>query len=96
MATPKRKEDALLAKIRSLPPAKVVEVENFVEFLAAQTRKRAALERLLAIAPALEAAGVEPMSEEEIAAEVEAVRKERRAKSTARPSRSKESGEDRS
>jgi len=34
---------------------------------------------LLAIAPALEAAGVEPMSGDEIAAEVKAVRAERRA-----------------
>jgi hypothetical protein len=28
------REDALIRKIRSLPPEKVVEVEDFVEFLA--------------------------------------------------------------
>ena len=39
-----------------------------------------ALDRLLKLAPALEAAGAEPMSEEEIVAEVKAVRAERRAK----------------
>jgi hypothetical protein len=35
---------------------------------------------LLAIAPALEAAGVEPMTEEEINAEIKAARAERRAR----------------
>jgi hypothetical protein len=45
-------------------------VEDFVDFLIAKTRKHAALDRLLAIAPALQAAGVEPMSEAEINAEV--------------------------
>jgi hypothetical protein len=56
------------AKIRSLSPQQVAEVEDFVEFLAAKSRKNAAPDRLLAIAPALEAAGVPQMSEEEIAA----------------------------
>ncbi len=53
-------------------------MEDFVEFLAAKARKVSALDRLLAIAPALESAGAKPMSEEEVAAEVKAVRKERR------------------
>ena len=56
------------------------EVEDFVDFLTAKARKRAAIDRLLAIAPALEAASVEPMSEEEIAAEIKAARAERRAR----------------
>ena len=51
-----------------------------MEFLAAKTKKRAAWDRLLAIAPALEAAGVAPMSEEEITAEIKAARAERRAR----------------
>ncbi len=33
MAEPGYDEQALIAKIRSLPPDKVVEVEDFVEFL---------------------------------------------------------------
>ena len=45
-----------------------------MEFLAAKAKKRATWDRLLAIAPALEAAGVEPMSEEEVAAEIKAAR----------------------
>lgn len=76
-------EQTLISKIRTLLPQQVAEVEDFVEFLAAKARKRSALDRLLAIAPALEAAGVEPMSEDEIAAEVEAARAERRAREQA-------------
>ena len=73
-------EQTLLEKLKALPPEQLAEVENFVEFLAAKTKKRAALERLLAIAPALENAGVEPLSEEAIAAEVQVVRAERRTR----------------
>ncbi len=73
-------EQTLISKIRTLSSQQVAEVEDFVEFLATKARKRSALDRLLAIAPALEAACVEPMSEEDIAAEVKAARTERRAK----------------
>ncbi len=71
---------ALLEKIQALPPERLGEVEDFVDFLAAQTRRIAALDRLLAIAPALEAAGVASMTEEELQAEVDAVRAARRAR----------------
>lgn len=73
-------EQALLSKIRSLSPQQVAEVDDFVEFLTARSRKNAALDRLLAIAPALQAAGVALPSEEEIAAEIQAARAERRAR----------------
>jgi urease accessory protein UreF len=76
-------EQALLSKIRTLTPQQVAEVEDFVEFLAAKSRKNAALDRLLAMAPAIEAAGVAPMSEAEIAAEVQAARAERRTRQAA-------------
>ncbi len=69
----------------------MAEVEDFVEFLAAKSKKRAALDRLLAITPALEAAGAEPISEDEIDAEVKAARVERRALEVA-GSVSKDSG----
>jgi hypothetical protein len=72
---------ALMEKIRALPPERLSEVEDFVDFLAAKTRRLAALDRLLAIAPALEAAGVPPMTDDEIQAEVDAVRAARRARS---------------
>ena len=76
-------EQSLITKIKTLSPQQVAEVEDFVEFLAAKSRRRAAFDRLLAIAPALEAAGMEPMSEDEIAAEVKASRAERRARQQA-------------
>jgi hypothetical protein len=70
-------DQVLLEILKSLPAQQRAEVEDFVEFLAAKAKKRAAWERLLAIAPALEAAGVTPMSEEEVAAEIKAARSER-------------------
>ena len=71
-------EQTLISKIRTLSPQQLAEVEDFVEFLAAKTQKRSALDRLLAIAPALQAVGAQPMSEDEIAAEVKAARAARR------------------
>jgi hypothetical protein len=71
---------ALLQKIEALPPERIAEVEDFVEFLGAKAARLAALDRLLVIAPAVEAAGVLPMSMEEIDAEVKAVRAERRVR----------------
>ena len=73
-------DDVLIETLKSLPAQQRAEVEDFVEFLAAKARKRAAWDRLLAIAPALEAAGAEPMSEEAAAAEIKAARAERRAR----------------
>ena len=88
-------EQSLISRITALSPQQVAEVEDFVEFLAAKSKKHAAIDRLLAIAPALEAAGVEPMSEDDIAAEVKAARQERRARQSA-GSASQGSGADRS
>ena len=72
-------EQTLLSKIKTLSPQQVAEVDDFVEFLSTRTRRNAALDRLLAIAPALQAAGLPPMSEQEIEAEIQAARAERRA-----------------
>lgn len=71
----------LVDKIQSLPADRRAEVEDFVDFLASRTRRLAALDRLLAIAPALEAAGAAPMTEDEIAAEVAAARADRHRRS---------------
>ena len=73
-------DQVLLETLKSLPAKQRAEVEDFVEFLAAKAKKRAAFDRLLAIAPALETAGIAPMSEEEITAEIKAARAERRAR----------------
>ncbi|MDR2216116.1 MAG: DUF2281 domain-containing protein [Nevskiaceae bacterium] len=74
-----RRDDLLIQKLRNLPSPQRAEVEDFVDFLAAKTQKRAAFDRLLAIAPTLQAAGAEPLSEEDIAAEIQVARAERRA-----------------
>lgn len=87
-------EQSLMSKIRTLSPQQVAEVEDFVDFLATKARKRSALDRLLTIAPALEAAGAAPMSEGEIAAEIDAARAERRTRQAA--SAGKGTGADRS
>jgi hypothetical protein len=69
---------ALIDKIQALPDERIAEIEDFVDFIASKTRRLNALERLLAIAPALEAAGAPRLTEEEIDAEVKAVRAARR------------------
>lgn len=71
-------EQALISRIRTLTPRQIAQVEEFVDFLAAKAKRRAALDRLLAVAPALEAAGVEPLTDEQVAAEIEAARSTRR------------------
>jgi hypothetical protein len=73
-------EQILFDKFKALPPRQRAEVEDFVDFLAAKAKKRAALDRLLAVAPALSAEGVEPMSDEEINVEIKAARAERRTR----------------
>lgn len=73
-------EQSLLTKIRTLTPQQMAEVDDFVEFLASRSRRLGALDRILAIAPALEAAGVTPLSEQEIHDEIRVARAERRAR----------------
>jgi hypothetical protein len=75
-----RDDQVLIEQLMNLPPQQRAEVADFVDFLTSKARKRIALDKLLAIAPALEVAGVEPMSEEEIDAEVKAARAARRAR----------------
>jgi hypothetical protein len=74
-----------IEKIRALPEEKIAEVEDFVDFLAGKSRRLEALDRLLAVAPALGAAGAPTVSEEEIDAEVKAVRVARWSRGENRP-----------
>ena len=74
-------EATLIEKLKLLPPQKLAEVEDFVDYIARKEARRAAFERLLTVAPALEDSGVPPMAEEEIQAEIAAARAERRARS---------------
>jgi hypothetical protein len=61
----------LMKRIQTLPPEGLVEIERFVESVAAKARRREVMERLLAIAAGLEVAGFDPMTEAEIIAEVD-------------------------
>lgn len=74
-------KQVLMEKIQALPPERIAEIEDFVDFLAGKTRRLEAADRLLAIAPALEAAGAPRLTEEEIDGEVKAVRAARRSRS---------------
>ena len=80
MAKSSNQSRTLIEKIDTLPPEQQVEVEDFVDFLANKQHRRAALERLLLIAPALEAAGASPVSDDEAVALVKESRAERRQK----------------
>jgi len=80
-------EENLISKIRDLTPQQIAEVEDFVEFLFAKSKRRDAMNRLLAIAPALASAGATPLSDEEIASEIDAARKDRREKRASEASR---------
>lgn len=73
-----RSEEMIVEKLRQLPPQQLAEVEDFVDFLVSRANKSAALDRLLAIAPALAKAGAEPMSEDEVANLVQEARSARR------------------
>ncbi len=75
--------DVLYEKLKALPPQRRAEVEDFLDFLVRKEARTAALDRLLSVAPALEAAGVPPLTEEEIQAEIDAARAERRARAAA-------------
>jgi uncharacterized protein DUF2281 len=81
MALMSTQSELLIEKLKALPPEQQAEVEDFVDFLVGKAKKKDALDRLLAIAPALEKAGIPPMTEEEINEEVRAVRREQRARS---------------
>lgn len=70
--------DSLIEKIRALPAERVAEVEDFVDFLSRKVQRQAAAQRLLSIAPALEAAGLPPPSEAEIEREAKTARRSRR------------------
>jgi hypothetical protein len=71
-------ETRLIKRLKQLPPARVAEVADFVEFLAAREERAAAAMRLGEAFAKLDALGLPPLSEDEIEAEVQAYRRERR------------------
>jgi hypothetical protein len=73
-------ESQLIERLRKLPPGRVAEVVDFVEFLASRAERAAAAQRLSEGLARLDALNLPPISEDEVADEVIAVRRERHAR----------------
>lgn len=73
-------EPTLIQKLQKLPPQRLAEVTDFVEFLAAREERAAAGARLGESLARLDALNLPPFSDDEIAAEIEAARQERAAR----------------
>ncbi len=71
-------ESQLIERLKKLPPSRVAEVVDFVEFLASREERAAAARRLSEGLARLDALNLPPISEDEVADEVAAVRRERR------------------
>jgi hypothetical protein len=76
--------DSLIEKIRALPPERLGEIEDFIDFLTAKARRLVVFDRLPAIAPASEAADGPTITEDDIQAEVDAVRTAPRSRGAVR------------
>lgn len=76
-------EAQLIERLKKLPPARVSEVVDFVEFLAAREERAAAAQRLNDGLARLDALGLPPVSEDEVEEEVKAARRDRRAQQDA-------------
>ena len=74
-------EVKLMERLKKLPPSRVAEVVDFVEFLASREERTAAAQRLGESLAKLDALNLPPMSEDEIAEEVQAARRERHSPS---------------
>jgi hypothetical protein len=73
-------EPTLIEKLQKLPPQRLAEVKDFVEFLAAREERAAAGARLVESLARLDALNLPPLSDEEIAAEIQAARQDRTAR----------------
>ena len=64
-------ETRLIERLKGLPPSRVAEVADFVEFLAAREERAAAAARLGEAMAKLDALNLPPLSDDEIDAEVQ-------------------------
>jgi hypothetical protein len=76
-------EAQLIERLKKLPPSRVAEVVDFVEFLAAREERAAAAQRLTEGLARLDALDLPPVSEDEIEDEIQATRRDRRAQNGA-------------
>ena len=72
-------ESRLMQRLKVLPPERVAEVVDFVEFLASRVQCDAAAQRLSDAMARLDALGLPPLSDDEIEAEIQAARRDRSA-----------------
>ena len=72
-------EAQLLERLKKLPPSRVAEVVDFVEFLAAREERAAAAQRLTDGLARLDALNLPAVTEDEVEAEVQAAWRDRRA-----------------
>ena len=72
-------EMQLIERLKKLPPNRVAEVADFVEFLASREERSAAAKRLAVGLARLDALNLPPLTEDEVAEEVQAARNSRRA-----------------
>ena len=70
-------ESELIQKLQKLPPDRLAEVVDFVEFLAAREERSAAAQRLAESMARLDGLSLPPLSEDEVEAEVQAARRDR-------------------
>ena len=74
--------EVLIEKLKALAPEQRAEVEDFVDFLKArkESARDAAAQRLGEAFAKLDALGAPPLTPEEVQAEIDAARAERRAR----------------
>lgn len=73
---------ALIQKLQELPPQRLAEVEDFVEFLAVREMRSAASSRLGESLAKLDALNLPPLSDDEINTEIQAARQARATQRT--------------
>ena len=73
-------ESQLIERLKKLPPSRVAEVADFVEFLAVREERAAAAQRLTEGLARLDALNLPPVSEDEVEAEIQAARRVRRSR----------------
>lgn len=73
-------EPTLIQKLQKLPPQRLAEVADFVEFLAAREARAEAGARLGESLAKLDALNLPPLSDDEIEAEIQTARQERAAR----------------
>lgn len=72
-------EAQLIERLKKLPPSRVAEVVDFVEFLASREERAAAAMRLSQGLARLDALNLPEISEDEVEAEIQAARQSRRS-----------------